>query len=52
MQDGTFLSSKRKDQKGIGISSVLSISEKYNGIVRIEYQEQIFKISVIISQNP
>ncbi len=52
MQDGTFPSSKRKDQKGIGISSVLSISEKYNGIVRIEYQEQIFKISVIISQNP
>lgn len=52
MQDGTFPSSKRKNQKGIGISSVLSISEKYNGIVRIEYQEQIFKISVIISQNP
>lgn len=52
MEDGTFLSSKEKERKGIGISSVLSITEKYNGIVRIECQEQIFRISVIISQNP
>lgn len=52
MKDGSFLSSKREDQKGIGLSSVLSIAEKYNGITRIEHQDQIFKISVIISQNP
>lgn len=52
MKDGSFLSSKREDQKGIGLSSVLSIVEKYNGITRIEHQNQIFKISVIISQNP
>lgn len=50
--DGAFLSSKRKDRKGIGLSSVLSITEKYHGIARIEYQNQIFKVSVIISQYP
>ena len=52
MADGSFLSSKRKAQKGIGLSSVLSITEKYNGIARIEHQKQLFQVSVIISQNP
>lgn len=51
-QDGSFLSSKRKDRKGIGISSVLSITEKYSGIAKIEHQEQIFEVSLLLNHRP
>lgn len=44
----TFISSKEKGRKGIGISSVLSIIEQYNGLSKFEYQNQIFKASVLI----
>lgn len=43
-----FISSKKKGRKGIGISSVLNIIEQYNGISKFEYQEQIFKVSVLL----
>lgn len=43
-----FISSKKKGRKGIGISSVLNITEQYNGISRFEYQNQIFKASVLL----
>ncbi len=44
-----FLSSKEKGRRGIGISSVLNISEKYNGISRFEYDNQIFKVSLLLT---
>lgn len=49
--DGTFLSSKVRDRKGIGLASVLSTTEKYNGIARIEYPDQIFKVSLLLNGN-
>lgn len=48
-KDGSFLSSKCKGRKGIGISSVMSITEKYNGISKTEYENQVFKVSLLIS---
>lgn len=47
--DGTFLSSKLKNRKGIGLSSVLSTTDKYNGIARIEYPEHTFKVSLLLN---
>lgn len=47
--DGTFLSSKVRDRKGIGLASVLSTTDKYNGIARIEYPEHIFKVSLLLN---
>lgn len=45
----TFLSSKKKGRKGIGISSVLNMIEKYNGISKFEYQDQRFKVSILLN---
>lgn len=48
-QDGTFLSAKTKGRKGIGLSSVLDITERYNGVLRFEYKDQIFKVSLLLN---
>lgn len=48
-KDGAFLSSKGKNRKGIGIASVINIIKKYNGIPRFEYQEPIFKASLLLN---
>ena len=47
----TFISSKKKGRKGIGISSVLNIIEKYDGISKFEYQDQLFKVSILLNKN-
>ncbi len=44
-----FISSKKKGRKGIGISSVLNIIEQYNGVSKFEYQDQIFKVSILLN---
>ena len=44
----TFISSKKKGRKGIGISSVLNIIDQYSGLSKFEYQNQIFKVSVLL----
>ena len=44
----TFISSKKKGRKGIGISSVLNTIEEYNGISKFEYQNHIFKASILL----
>ena len=43
-----FISSKEKGRKGIGISSVLNIVEQYSGIPKFEYQDHIFKVSILM----
>lgn len=43
-----FLSSKKKGREGIGISSVLHIIEQYHGISKFEYQDHIFKVSILL----
>lgn len=48
-QDGTFFSGKAADRRGIGISSVLNITEKYNGMSRFEYKEQVFQVSLMLN---
>lgn len=48
-KDGSFLSSKEKNRKGIGISSVTHVIEKYNGISRFEYQEPVFKAYLLLN---
>lgn len=48
-KDGDFLSSKEKNRKGIGIASVINVIEKYNGIPRFEYQEPVFKASLLLN---
>lgn len=44
----TFISSKKKGRKGIGISSVLNIIEQYNGVSKFEYQDRIFMASLLL----
>lgn len=44
----TFTSSKEKGRKGIGISSVLNITEQYNGLSKFEYQNHVFKASILV----
>ena len=48
-QDGGFLSSKEKNRKGIGISSVTHVIKKYNGISRFDYQEFVFKAYLLLN---
>ncbi len=48
-QDGTFLSSKGKNRKGIGIDSIKHVIEKYNGISRFDYQEPVFKTFLLLN---
>lgn len=49
--DGAFLSSKEKNRKGIGVASIISIIKKYNGIPRFEYNEPVFKASLLLNAN-
>lgn len=44
----TFISSKNKNRKGIGISSIRNIVEQYNGIAKFEYQDHVFKASLLM----
>ncbi len=50
-QDGTFLSSKAKMRKGIGITSVLDVTKKYHGIPKFVYDGEIFKVSLLLNGN-
>ena len=47
--DGNYLSSKTTGRRGIGISSVLNITEKYNGIPRFEHRNNTFKVSLLLN---
>ena len=46
--DGSFISTKHMG-KGIGIDSVKSIAEKYNGVAKFEYDGKMFYASVMLS---
>ncbi len=47
--DGTFVSTKHSG-RGLGIESVKSIVEKYNGICKFETDEKMFYASVMINE--
>ena len=44
-----FLSTKETNRKGIGISSVIHVADNYNGIHKFEYDDQIFKVSIMLN---
>lgn len=44
---GHFLSSKREGY-GIGLASVAALTEKNDGILKIEYENEIFKVSMLL----
>ena len=46
--DGSFISTKHGG-KGIGIDSVKSIAEKYDGIAKFEYDGRMFYASVMLN---
>lgn len=47
MENGEYLSRKRgKGQKGVGLSSVAAIAQKYDGEMRIEQKDDWFIVSV------
>ncbi len=48
-QDGTFFSAKAEERRGIGISSVLNIAEKYHGISKVEYEDQVFQVCLLLN---
>ena len=33
----------------IGISSVIQLTESYNGVHKFEYQDQVFKVSILLN---
>ena len=47
-KDNLFLSSKEKNRKGIGISSVLDVAKSYRGIPNFEYDKEHFKVSLLL----
>lgn len=51
-ENGEYLSSKRQNgQKGIGLSSVAALTEKYNGSLYIEEKNGWFMVSVQLAVN-
>ncbi len=49
LPDGKFLSSKAAGRQGIGISSIINVTEKYNGVHRFEYHSGNFKVSLLLN---
>ncbi len=47
--EGGFYSAKEKGRKGIGIASVLNITEKYHGVSRFTYENQVFQASLLLN---
>lgn len=48
IKNNDFISTKHTGI-GIGTASIKSITDKYNGIVKFEYKNKIFKVSVLIN---
>ena len=46
-EEGVFLSSKRNG-KGVGITSVQAVAEKYDGQARFEFSDDAFRASVML----
>lgn len=52
-REGTLLSHKRGGAvEGIGLQSVRAIAEKYQGVVRVEPNANVFKVSVMLTLPP
>ncbi len=48
-KSGKYLSSKRKRGYGIGIESVQNITAQYGGLMKINYEEGVFTVSVMLN---
>lgn len=51
IKNGEFLSAKREYKRsGVGISSIRAIAKKYNGDIKIETDDNVFKLAVMIPE--
>lgn len=50
-KNGVILSKKRENSEGIGLKSIRSICEKYNGTMEIKWEQNDFIILMILSIN-
>lgn len=50
LKNGNFLSRKRTNEEGIGLSSIRAVVEKYEGIANFEFDTQIFKASIMLNK--
>lgn len=51
IKNGEFLSAKRGYKRsGVGISSIRAIAKKYNGDIKIETSDNVFKLAVMIPE--
>lgn len=48
-KNGVYLSPKRDEAPGIGIISVTAIAKKYDGDARFEAKDQVFSVSVVLT---
>lgn len=48
-ESGKILSRKRRNQEGIGISSMKTICEKYDGTMQTEYKNNIFSVMFLLN---
>lgn len=52
-KDNMFISSKRGnsgDEGGVGTASIRHIVKTYNGLLKIEHTDKVFKVSILISK--
>lgn len=49
VKNGVYLSKKRNEEPGIGIISVMAIAEKYGGDVSFKAADQVFMVSVVLT---
>ena len=47
-KDGKFLTTKNKENHGIGLNKVNDIVNDYNGYMKIKYDEKIFEVNVFL----
>lgn len=47
-KDGKFLTTKNKENHGIGLGKVNSIVNDYNGYMKIKYNEKIFEVNIFL----
>lgn len=51
-RQGKYFLSAKKNRTGIGLKSVTSLVEKYNGMINYEYENNIFCIKILLTSHP